>query len=141
MKKYKNIIILTLIIVAILGGSQIIDFAKSIEKSIEEYFTSNKSNYSNLNTQAQKYQNGLKSNQTNNTSSTKSSSSNSGGSIFKPRQKTPEEMDREIMNQNKPSNQSQRDIRFNENRLKKQLDGKKIDDKHFDMDFKELDDF
>lgn len=140
-KKYKNIIILISIVLLIFASTSAIDFAKSIAKSVENYF-SKKSDYSNLSNQSYKYQSTLKSSKsTSSESNSKNSSSANTNSIFKnSNKKTIEELDKEIMNKSTQNSQS-RDIRFNDNRLKRQMNDKKNKDEEFQMDFKELDDF
>lgn len=134
LKKYKNIIILTLILLGILGSTGVIDFAKTIAKSVEEFFSS-KPNYSNLSSQSHKFQSSFKPTQA--TEQTSTSKSKFYGSDT---QKTAEELDQEIMNQSARPNPN-RDIRFNENKLRKQFNKKDPSDENFEMDFKELDNF
>lgn len=114
-KKYKNIIFLLILLIGILSSTGLINFAQSIAKSITEFFDNNVG-YSKLSSQSQKYQNSF---------------------LNTKKEKTAEELDKEIMNQTKYNKNTQRDIRFNDN---KDLDKKAADDK-FNLDFKELDKF
>ncbi len=137
-KKLKNIIILVVILFIILSGTVLLDLFESVTKSVEELFSSKKSEYSNLTSQGYKYQSMMKSSQ------------NAGS---KPKQKlSAEELDQKIMQsgQKRPTTyEEDRDLlpkgvriqRDDPRRTKEQLNEQKMAKEKFEMDFKELDSF
>lgn len=137
-KKLKNIILLFLILLVILSGTILLDLFESVTKSVEELFSSKKSEYSNLTSQGYKYQSMMKSSQ-------------STGS--KPKQNlSAEELDQKIMQRGQKNTNSfeedkgllPKEVRIqskNPRQTQDQIDEQKMAKEKFEMDFKELDSF
>jgi hypothetical protein len=145
LKKYKNFIILILIISGILFSTKIVEFGSGAIKKIEKMFTSSKTDYSNLSSQGYKIKSTSSSSATrpsspSSSSSSKSSSKNEGArSMFKNTKKepTPEELDKQIMGdqeqQNNPADlRGQKGNRQFNNAVNEQ----KMSSEKFDMDMK-----
>ena len=147
-KRYKNAIILILIVSSIVFSTKIIEFGSFIIKKVDKMFSVSKPDYSNLSSKGYKVKSSAKpsSKPASSSSSSGGSASNNSGakSMFKNTKKepSPEELDKQIMDkQNNPNQRDLQDPRSNR-KFDNAVNEKKMSEQKFDMDMeKEFDNF
>ena len=145
-KKFKNYIILILIVTSIIFSSSIIDFVSDAAKKIGKMFTASKPDYSNLSSQGYKIKSsssGTKPSSSSSSSSGQSGQKSAASSMFKKKEPSAEELDQQIMGESKKQNDP-RNERFERSQrgLNEGVDEDKMSAEKFDMDMaKEFDKF